>query len=132
MKLFKYITEHPDIEEFTVWDKDYDIEIYFGQPNFNLTPYDEGYLWDTALHMITQVLTVSDPNDTACVTVNLSELIERAVKNEKKLSELFYSIDIDDIMDDIENIFAGYVSDKWMYEFASCLQKEGMKNEEVH
>lgn len=54
------------------------------------------------------------------VTVNLAEVIENNLKDLEK-ADLFIYCDIDDIMDDIESIIAGNVSEKWMERFVNTL-----------
>lgn len=116
--LYDYMTEHPEIEEFTVYDKDYDIEIYFYSDILN-----EDNSWDDNMVMISDCLIVTDSKGDK-VWVDLADTIERSIKAEKrKFSKLFCSLDIDDIMDDIESIFAGNVSEEWLTQFAMYLRR---------
>ena len=112
MTLKQYISSHRDIEEFTVFDNDYDIETYFYHP-------DMTEKWDRAMNDIADKLLVTEYEHDK-VTVNLSEVLERNLSN-GAFGKLFINNDIDDIMDDIMNIFAGYVSDSWLTEFADSL-----------
>ena len=59
--------------------------------------------------------------DNPCVTVDLSGLIERNINN-GVFKDLFIRNNIDAIMDDIHNIFAGYVSEEWLTDFAESLR----------
>lgn len=116
MTLYDYIKQHSTIDELTVWDKDYEMEIYFYPDCIN--PDNE---WDKAMEIIVKKLNVVKRNSKGCVTVNLSEVIERNIHN-GQFDGLFKRNDIDAIMADIQNIFAGYVSDSWMMEFANSLK----------
>ena len=112
MKLYDYISLMPDGEELTVWDKDYDMETYF----YGGEPEDK---WDKAMSDLSKLLTVEEIKNNG-VTVNLSEIIERKTDKLDK-ANLFIRCDIDSIMDDIDNILAGNVSEEWMEEFVVAL-----------
>ena len=116
MTLYEFILKHQDIDELTVWDKDYDMEIYFYPDCVN--PADE---WDKAMCEIAKKLTIVTENWGKGVTVNLSDVIERNLNN-GAFENLFIWNDVDSIMADIENVFAGYVSEKWMIDFATSLK----------
>lgn len=109
MTLLDYIKQTPEGEEITVWDKDYDIEVYF----YN----QEDNEWDRAMLDLASKLNLVDVHNNG-VVVNLYDLIERNIDN---ISGLFYDPDIDIIMDDIENILAGYVSEDWFNTFVYSL-----------
>ena len=113
MKLYDYIKLMPEGEELTVWDKDYDMETYFygGKP-------DDA--WDKAMSDLSQLLTITEIRNGG-VIVNLSEIIENKLDSLDK-TDLFIRCDIDSIMDDIDNIFAGYVSESWMQKFVDALK----------
>lgn len=113
MKLYDYLSLMPDGEELTVWDKDYDIETYF----YSGTPKDK---WDKSIMELSKLLTITEIR-TSGVIVNLAEIIE---KNISKLKEanLFIYCNVTSIMDDIDNILAGYVSEEWMEEFVTTLK----------
>ena len=113
MTLYEYLDLMPEGEELTVWDRDYDMETYFYGGN----PDDK---WDKAMSDLSKLLTVEEIRNNG-VTVNLSEIIESKLDNLDK-SELFISCDIDSIMDDIDNILAGNVSEKWMEQFVAALK----------
>lgn len=113
MKLYDYIKLMPEGEELTVWDKDYDIETYF----YGGKPDDK---WDKAMSDLSKLLTIEEIRNNG-VTVNLSEMIENKLENLDK-ADLFIRCDIDSIMDDIDNILAGNVSEDWMEQFVVALK----------
>ena len=112
MTLYDYLNLMPEGEELTVWDKDYDMETYFygGKP-------DDA--WDKAMSDLSQLLTITEIRSGG-VIVNLSEIIENKLDSLDK-TNLFIRCDIDSIMDDIDNILAGYVSESWMQKFVAAL-----------
>ena len=103
----------PEGEELTVWDKDYDMETYF----YGGKPDDK---WDKAMSDLSQLLTITEIRSGG-VIVNLSEIIENKLDSLDE-TNLFIRCDIDSIMDDIDNIFAGYVSESWMQKFVDALK----------
>ena len=113
MTLYDYLNLMPEGEELTVWDKDYDMETYFygGKP-------DDA--WDKAMSDLSQLLTITEIRNGG-VIVNLSEIIENKLENLNK-ADLFIRCDIDSIMDDIDNILAGNVSENWMEQFVAALK----------
>ena len=112
MTLKDYLLECPEGEEITVWDRDWDMEVYF----YNQT--DDA--WDRAMMDLASKLNVVDVRNDG-VIVDLYDLIER---NQPALEEsgLFYDADVDAIMEDMDNILAGYVSEEWLKKFVSCLR----------
>lgn len=112
MKLYEYLDLMPEGEELTVWDKDYDLEIYFcgGKPDDK---------WDKAMYDLSKLLTVEEIRNNG-VIVNLSEIIENKLSDLRK-ADLFIRCDIDSIMDDIDNILSGNVSEDWMEQFVNVL-----------
>lgn len=112
MKLYEYLDLMPEGEELTVWDKDYDVEIYFcgGKPD---------YKWDKAMYDLSKLLTVEEIRNNG-VIVNLSEIIENKLSDLRK-ADLFIRCDIDSIMDDIDNILSGNFSEDWMEQFVNVL-----------
>lgn len=114
MTLLEYMNRHKDIIEFTITDDVYDIETYF----FNEDSLDN---WSRSMQLIASKLNVTEFND-CFVCVNLSETIEASLEDLKK-ADLFCRYNISSIMDDISNILAGYVSEKWLEKFASSLKK---------
>lgn len=113
MKLYEYLDLMPEGEELTVWDKDYDMETYFYGGN----PDDK---WDKAMYNLSKLLTIEEIRNNG-VTVNLSEIIKNKLENLNKAG-LFIRCDIDSIMDDIDNILAGNVSENWMEQFVAALK----------
>lgn len=112
MKLYDYLSLMPEGNELTVWDKDYDIETYF----YSDKPASDD-IWGKSMWKLAEILEIIQINANG-VTVNLADAIER---NIDKFSELFESCDIDDIMEDIPNIFAGNVSEDWMERFVDIM-----------
>ena len=112
MTLKDYLLGCPEGEEITVWDRDWDMETYF----YNQT----NDAWDRAMMNLASKLNVVDIRNDG-VIVDLYDLIER---NQLALEEsgLFYDPDTDSIMEDMDNILAGYVSEAWLEKFVSCLR----------
>lgn len=113
MTLYDYLELMPEGEELTVWDKDYDMETYF----YGGKPDDK---WDKAMSDLSKLLTIEEIRNNG-VTVNLSEIIENKLENLNK-ADLFIKCDIASIMDDIDNILAGNISENWMEQFVSVLK----------
>ena len=116
MTLHDYICLMPEGEELTVWDKDYDIEVYFygGKP-------DKNDKWEMAIDKLSYLLIIERINNGG-VTVNLSEVIEKHI-NKLEETDLFHDgCDIDSIMECIESILAGNVSDEWVEKFVGVLE----------
>lgn len=113
MTLYEHMQLNENGAEITVHDVDYDIESYF----YNDLPKDK---WQEAMLTIAKKLLVVETDDDEVVTVNLSEVIGRNLDN-GKFEKLFIRNDVDHIMDDIEAIFSGYVSEEWLTEFANSL-----------
>lgn len=113
MTLFEYLEQTTDWE-VTVWDNDYDIETYFYK--------EDGDAWDKAKNDFAKLLTITSFGNDG-VIVNMTEVIENKLPELKK-SDLFIRCNIDAIMDDIENILAGYVSESWLEKFVEALSKE--------
>ena len=110
MTLYEYIQNYKD-DEVTVYDVDYDIEVYF----YKETSDDE---WDKSMTELSKLLHITEFGKTG-VTVDLSMLIENHLDN---LEELFIVCETDAIMDDIENVLSGNVSEKWLSDFVKALQ----------
>ena len=115
MTLKDYLLQTSEGDEITVWDKDYDIEVYF----YNQT----GDAWDNAMMDFADKLEVVNVSNGG-VTVNMYDVIEDNIEA-LEASDLFLNPTVDDIMDDMENILAGYVSEDWLVKFVSCLNQEG-------
>lgn len=118
MTLFDYINmyrfdENTSLCEVTVFDDEYDIEVYF-----YLQSIDDD-AWDKAMVEISKKLNVVGFCKRG-VIVNLSSLIRRNLDN-GVFDKLFIHNDVDSIMCDIENIFSGNVSEEWLIEFAKSL-----------
>lgn len=115
MTLYEYLEKCEDGMEVTVWDVDYDIETYFyaGQNSDD---------WDEAMMELARILEIKETNERG-VTVNLSETIERKISQIEEAG-LFVDCDVDSIMDSIEYILAGNVSEEWMVKFANAMKGE--------
>ena len=111
MTLKEYLVQMPEGEEVTVWDNTYDIETYF----YNQT----GDVWDDAMMDLADKLDIVSI-DTNGVTVDFYGLIERNIDNIDRAG-LFGMPFVDAIMDDMENILAGCVSEDWFDIFVNCL-----------
>lgn len=111
MTLYDYIQSTPEGEEITVWDNDYDIEVYF----YN---QDDSY-WDHSMMDLAKKLNVVDVQNDG-VIVDLYDLIDRNIDVLDE-SGLFNICETDAIMDDIESILAGYVSENWLRKFVDTL-----------
>ena len=121
MTLYEYIKKS-NSWEITVWDDDYDVEVYFYKPD----DYDNLKLWDKSMVELSRLLTISTFNENG-VSVNLSSLIEKHLIILKE-KEIFTPIsDIDEIMFEINSIISGNVPDKWMWDFVSVLIREETK-----
>ena len=116
MTLYDYIKKHPNIDELTVWDKDYDLEVYF-YPDI-LNPSDS---WDTSMAKFAKKLTVvAEHKNRYGVAVNMSEVIMRNIYK-PVMAQLFNRVSIDAIMCDMPSIMSGYVGEKWLEIFVSNL-----------
>ena len=121
MTLYDYIKESKSWE-ITVWDDDYDVEVYFYKPD----DYDNLKIWDKSMMELSKLLTVSTFNENG-VSVNLSSLIEKHLATLKEKEIFGFIYDIDDIMDEMNSIISGNVPDKWMWDFVSVLIREETK-----
>lgn len=118
MTLHDYISLMPDEEELTVWDNDYDIEVYFygGQP-------DRNDKWETAIDELSHLLTIQRINSRG-VIVNLSEVIEKHINKIKEMGLFYYEEwSIDEIMEEMESILAGNTSGEWLEKFVGILSE---------
>ena len=113
MTLLEYIKQTSDWE-ITVFDKDYDMETYFYKDI--VKPKDS---WDKSMNKLAGLLEVTETSERG-VTVNLSDLIESKLEAQKK-AELWKICEVDEIMYDIDNVIAGYVSDDWLKKFVTVL-----------
>ena len=121
LTLYDYIKKSTDWE-ITVWDDDYDVEVYFYKPD----DYNNLDLWDKSMVELSKLLTISEFNKNG-VSVNLSSLIEKHLTILKE-KEIFTPIaNIDEIMFEINSIISGNVSEKWMGDFVSVLIREENK-----
>ena len=112
MKLYDYLTTLEEGTELTVWDKEYDMESYF----YNDEADDD---WQTSMLELAKLLDVTEIKERG-VIINLSEVIENKL-NELKEANLFKRCTVDSIMDSMEGILSGYVSEEWFKEFVNVL-----------
>lgn len=112
MKLQDYLNLMPEGNELAVWDKNYDIETYF----YSDRP-DSDDRWGKSMRELTEILDIVQINMNG-VTVNLSDMIEKKMD---EMSALFDQCDIDDIMENIPDIFAGNVSEDWIERFVDII-----------
>ena len=117
MKLYDYLVTLEEGTELTVWDENYDIESYF----YNDEPEDEDDDWQTSMLDLAKLLDVTETKKCG-VIVNLSEVIEKKL-DELKEANLFRRCTTDSIMNDMENILSGYVSEEWFKKFVDVLKK---------
>ena len=115
MKLYELLAISDD--EITVFDRDSDIETYFYGIYNSADKNDD---WETAMVELSKLLDVVKFSNSG-VAVNLSEVIEKNIQGLKE-ADLFIRCNTDDIMDDIANILAGNVSEKWLKKFVSVLK----------
>lgn len=114
MKLYDLMQVCEDGTEITVTDKDYDMECYF----YSGEATDS---WDKSLQELAKRLDIIEIKNNFVVETNMSELIENNIEALEK-SDLFKECDVDSIMEDMDNILAGYVSEKWMQKFVKVLK----------
>ena len=117
MKLIEIIECMDKDDEIVVYDKDYDVEIYFN--NDSETDWGKYMLEIASILDITDVLTNG-------YEINLSDVISSKIENIKEFG-LFMDNSVDSIMADIEIIFGGNVSSIWMHKFVMALT-ENYKN----
>lgn len=120
MTLYEYLSLVEQGNEITVWDKEYDVEMYF------YSGMDEDDEWDKQISELSKLLTIVTIHPTG-VTVNYSEVIEKHLADLDK-ADLFHKCDIDSIMNSINAIMSGYVSEDWMKKFVDTL-KTGIEKE---
>ena len=114
MKLYDYLKTLEEGTELTVWDTEYDIESYF----YNDEP-DEDDIWQTSMLELAKLLDVTEVKERG-VIINLSDVIEKKLDKLKE-ADLFRRCTVDSIMNDMENILSGYVSEEWFKKFVNVL-----------
>lgn len=115
MKLSEYLEKCEDGLEVTVWDKEYDTEVYF------YAQVDDD--WDKAVRKFASALEVVEIRERGIV-VNMGDVIESRLEKINDAALFNYDQDADDIMEQIDTILAGNVSEKWMKKFADVLVGE--------
>ena len=114
MTLYEYLQQTTDWE-VTVWDKDYDVETYFYKT-------DGKDKWDKAMNGLAKLLTISRFSKDGLV-VDLAEVIEKKIPQLKE-ADLFINCTVGAIMDCIDSVLAGNVSESWLEKFVEALRKE--------
>lgn len=112
MTLYDYLRKTSDWE-ITVWDEHYDVETYFYKT-------DGKEEWDNAMNELAKKLKIASLSENG-VTVNLSEVIAKNLPSLKE-SDLFIECNLDAIMDSINAILSGNVSEKWLCKFVDSLK----------
>lgn len=112
MKLIEVLKKD---EEFTCWDTDYDMEFYMELLDDSEDSYNKSMM---ALARCVDVADIS-PNG---LTLKVTELIEYNLQFDD-FKELFIDPDIDAVMDDWDNIMAGYASESWYGKFAELIKE---------
>lgn len=115
MTLYEYLSLVEYNEEITVWDKGYYVEMYFYG---GIEERDKW--WDKSISELSKLLTITTIHPTG-VTVNYSEVIEKHLEDLKR-ANLFDVTETDYIMDIIESIMSGNVSEEWMKKFVNILK----------
>ena len=114
MTLYEYLEQTTDWE-VTVWDKEYDLETYFYKT-------DGKNKWDKSMNDLAKLLTISRFSKDGLV-VNLAEVIEKKIPQLKE-ADLFIKCKINPIMDCIDSVLAGNVSESWLEKFVEVLSKK--------
>ena len=118
MTLYDYIKKSTDWE-ITVYDHFYDTEVYFYKPD----DYNNLDLWDKSMVELSKLLNVISVNNNG-VVVNISEVIEDNFDKLKKKNIFQIWVTVDDIMEDMNSIISGNVSENWMSNFVNVLKED--------
>lgn len=113
MTLYEYIKSAPNGEEIVVHDQDYDMESYFYNDDA------DGDVWQADMLKLAKLLTIIE-SDGNHVTVDLSDLITKKL-DKLETKNLFIRCNTNAIMNDMNNILAGYVSEDWITKFVEVL-----------
>lgn len=118
MRLYDYLKLLEDGEELTVTDNNYDIETYF----YSITDESDKDKWDLAVEELSKILTITKILQRT-VVVNFSELIESHM-DKIKAADLFQDVycDTDSVMEMLDGIIAGNVSEEWFVRFVETLK----------
>ncbi len=115
MKLHEYIMQNTaDGAEVTVWDTVYDMESYFYHED---APED---IWDKSMERLQKLLTVKEVRERG-VVVDLWGLIEYNL-DALIQAGLFSKGGTEAIMDSMEAVISGYVSEEWLKRFVTVLR----------
>lgn len=116
MTLYEFVRRHPDIDELTVWDKDYDIEFYMYYDMVKPTNK-----WDSYMAAFAKKLTVVQEKWGSGVVVNLTKVIRKNMRA-GTIEHLFGDgVDEEYIICNMPSILAGNVSEAWLGKFVSSL-----------
>ncbi len=118
MTLYDYIKKCTDWE-ITVWDEDYDVEVYFYKPD----DYNNLDLWDKSMVELSELLEIVEVSSSG-ITVKLSKLIEHNLDKINNNDFFQVKMDVDDIMDCMNSIISGNVSDRWLNKFVNVLKED--------
>ena len=125
MTLKEYLKTMEDGYGVTVCDKDYDTETYF----YNDEPEPDDDIVFIYTDRLSKCLKVTNEIKKGHVIVNASELVKDHI-NQIRAAHLFddrYAHDdeelLDMVMEDWDNIIAGYVSENWFKKFVEILEK---------
>lgn len=114
MTLHEYIKSRPSGEEVTVYDAEYDIEVYF----YNDKPEDK---WDIAMENLSEPVQITEIMREDVVRVDFSSLIRQKLDSIKK-AELFSRCTVGEILVFLPEIISGYVSEEWFMKFVDALK----------
>lgn len=114
MTLLEYLNKQPEGEEVTVCDDVYDMETYF-YANHDSADLDE---WDSLMNRLANVVEVLDIGPS--VVVNFWDVID---KHRDALLREGAEASTEDIMEDLDRILAGNVSERWFEKFVKILEQ---------
>ena len=111
------------VEELTVQDTDYDMQVYLYPTTPNSTD-----VWELCLERLAKILVVQEEINNETVTVNFSALIKPVITKLKE-ADLFVSYNLANIICDLPHIISGFVSEAWINDFVTILEET---NEELN
>lgn len=114
MKLYELLVKQDKGNELTVWDKEFDTEVYFYNDD-----YDE---WDKAMLQLARLLDVKDISENG-VTVNLWDVIEKHIDLINQSDLFTKQVNVYTVMEEIDSILSGNVSEDWLVKFVEILSK---------
>lgn len=114
MTLYEYLKSRPSSAEVTVYDKDYDTEVYF----YNDIPDDK---WDMTMEDLSKLVLVTKIIMDDVVECDFTGLIEQKLDDIKD-TNLFTNNTVNGIMGCLHRIISGDVSDVWLQKFVEVLK----------